>query len=198
MAKDYREIGSIVARLGFDTSVFKQLEKGIKLGLIAEDKYTHILEKIYISSSKSNIRTKDMAVQRLLLQLTKLVHNDLKSENSGGIDYTKIREIMAQNQQPAQPQDNTQLMELLGSMAQKLDALEKKENIVVQKVMQSNISDSDLEKNIDINISMEPVFIDPLDKDKLSKIKSNVKIESKEDSNISNKLSRLKKLKEGK
>lgn len=191
MATNLDEITYLVSSLGLDTDVFKKLSYAQQANIIPVNKYSHILEKIWTIASTNNIKTKNLALNRLLLQLTKLVHNDLKKESSDRIDYTKIREIISQNQQPVPDITNSKLMELLGNMAKKLDDLDKKESVVIQ----SNPNYLNKSTELDILLPTDNVFINPIDQKELSKIKSNVKIESKSDSNIKDKLNKLKKLK---
>lgn len=184
MEDNIRRALTLTSRLDIDKSVFSKLEEGIQLGIIPKDKYNHLINQIIRCSSNPNMKTKDIAVSQLILQLSKHVHNDIKLSQVN---------VTPTNQNPPQPQNNNlELLEILNKMSKKLDSLE---NNRPTTYVPQNYHTTEVDPSTPITVKEETVFIDPLDKTKLSGIKSNVNIDSEQGNNIADRLSKLKKLK---
>lgn len=188
MEYNIKEIRELIVNLNsnLDISVLEKLEAAINNNIITKEKYNHILDKIYINLQKGYSLGKIMAVRVLLNQLAKLVHNDLKPHINTEIDYNKLKMLIDQTSKPVQGlTDNSDVLNLLNSISKKLENMQ----------VTSNNTES---INNTVSNSKDSIFIDSLNLEELSKIKSNINIDSKVGNNLNNSIEKLKKLKEGK
>jgi hypothetical protein len=188
-----RDIVTKVEHLGLDTEPIRDLYKLVSNGNFDFSPFTHLISTLSNQLNKyKDFNSQPTPIALMLKQLDKKVKQgatgSLKNTkhlgNTGNLDIEELTSIIQDTVRSLNSnaaQSNNQLVEAINSLNKNVNSIKKKDHY--DELDEFNKAE------------MDGVFINPIDEGKFSTIESSVSIDTKkEDTNIKNKLQRLKNL----